>query len=181
MEAPEEFEECLRANGPRLYTLALRLAGNEISGSYLAQRTFVQAYTQWAALRKEADAETWLRRIFLNLWKKNLRDEKRRTFWNQGPSMHGAMPFERTAAIDAGSDSAPTESALESIPDQTALQQALGRLESQDRTIFLLWDVENQALEVISKLLGLPLDEVKSRLASARVKVSEEFSKLAAS
>ena len=59
----------MRANGPKIYTLAVRLTGNVSDGQDLAQETFVKAYEHWDHFRGEADAGTWLYRICVNGWK----------------------------------------------------------------------------------------------------------------
>src|SRR5258708_32998459 len=76
-----DFEPMMRANGPRIYTLAARLTGNLTDGQDLAQETFVKAYERWEGFRSESDVSTWLYRICVNCWKNWVRYERRRSFW----------------------------------------------------------------------------------------------------
>src|SRR5689334_18480971 len=77
-----DFEALMRREGPRLYTLAVRLSGNAVDGQDLAAETFIQAYKSFASFRGEAAFGTWVHRICVNQWKNRLRARKRRFFWN---------------------------------------------------------------------------------------------------
>src|SRR4051812_33677809 len=96
MENTAEFEAMMRRTGPRIYTLAIRLAGgNQADGQDLAQETYVKAFEHWSDFRGEADVFTWLYRICLNCWKNRVRHEKRRAFWRHFSL--DAMPAEGSA------------------------------------------------------------------------------------
>jgi RNA polymerase sigma-70 factor (ECF subfamily) len=66
-------------------------------------------------------------------------------------------------------DTNPTpEQALQSKEQETAIQQALGRLSSDHRSIIVLRDIEGFSYNEIADVLGVSIGTVKSRLARAR-------------
>jgi RNA polymerase sigma-70 factor (ECF subfamily) len=163
----DDFESVLRAEGPRIYALAVRLTGNRTDGDDVAQETFIRAYRSWSRFRRDAAPGTWLHRICLNVWKNRVRSEKRRYFWKHiglGPKDDDdPTPTAEVAAPDA-----PLDDGLTRDERRRTLDAALAALEPDHRAIVLLRDVEDRSYEEISEILDMPLGTVKSRLARAR-------------
>jgi RNA polymerase sigma factor (sigma-70 family) len=118
MDAKKQaFEAMMRANGPKIYTLALRLSGREADAQDIAQEAFIKAFEHWDDFRGEADAATWLYRICVNCWKNRVRYERRRSFWKH-------------FSLDGGGDRAD-EDALVRAHQRGDRRAARGRLPEQ--------------------------------------------------
>jgi RNA polymerase sigma-70 factor (ECF subfamily) len=161
-----DFEAVMREQGPRIYSLAVRLCGNQAEGQDLAQETFVKAYKSWGRFRGDAEVSTWLYRICLNQWKNRVRYEKRRSFWKHFSLSASTREEDKPLEI-AGAD-APLDQRLQSVDRAELLQEALSRLEPEERAIVVLRDMEDKSYEAIAQELGLMLGTVKSRLARSR-------------
>ena len=79
------------------------------------------------------------------------------------PNGNGIGPGHNLASVG------PTpEQALQSKEQETAIQQALGRLSREHRSIIVLRDIEGFSYNEIADVLGVSIGTVKSRLARAR-------------
>lgn len=175
---PSDFEQMMRASGPRVYTLAVRLAGNVTDGQDLAQETFVKAYEHWESFRGESEVATWLYRICVNCWKNRMRYERRRAFWKHF-SLDGGREDENDPVRDLPSGEPPVSEPLERTELEAQVQAALAKLQSQDRAILVLREMEEKSYEEIAELLDVPIGTVRSRLSRAREKLAQEFMRLA--
>ncbi len=174
LEPREEFDQVMRANGERIYTLAVRLTGRLSDGQDLAQETFVAAWEHWGRFRGEADASTWLYRICVNRWKNRVRYEKRRSFWKHF-SLDGFFADDEQTPGELPGTDAPAGKALEDSQREGILQEAMLELEPQERAILVLRDIEDRPYEEIAAALELALGTVKSRLARSREKLREKL------
>ena len=168
----DDFETMMRANGPKIYTLAVRLAGNLSDGQDLAQETFIKAYASWGRFRGESEVSTWLYRICVNQWKNRVRYEKRRMFWKHfsldAHPEDGDAPVREMPSGEPGPDQP-----LERREQLAALHRALSRLKPDDRAILVLYEMEERSYENIAGLLDVPIGTVRSRLARSRDKLRE--------
>ncbi len=166
------FEAVMRANGPKIYTLAVGLSGGNLAeGQDLAQDTFVKAFKHYSEFRGDAQVSTWLYRICVNLWKDRVRRNQRRARrgwlaiqvpeWPEQPE-----PAMQEPALDRS---------LERSEEQNRLQAALSQLEPEERALLLWKDMERCSYEEIGKFLTIPVGTVKSRLARARMKLQRAY------
>lgn len=169
-----DFETLMRAHGPMIYTLAMRLTGNSVDAQDLAQTTFVKAYKSAAQFREESEVGTWFYRICVNEWKNRVRYEKRRFFKFHFPwfSPKGdeevERELERELEHEVAAPEPPAGASLEGMERKAAIQEALSRLGPAERAILVMRDVDDKAYEEISHCLNIPMGTVKSRLARAR-------------
>src|SRR5438309_8986346 len=138
-----EFERVMRENGPRVYTLAVRLTGNMADGQDLAQETFVKAYENFSKFRNESSAGTWLYRICVNCWKNRVRYEKRRFFWRHF-SLSAMSGDDDPPPRDIPAPPEALDQALEHADRQKILQEALARLDTRERAIVILRDMDDK-------------------------------------
>lgn len=176
MEERETFEKMMRENGPRIYTLSIRLCGNETAGADLAQDTFVKAWEAWSTFRGEADAGTWLYRICVNTWKNRVRSEKRRFFWKHF-SIGSRGPDDDGPEFDIADNQPAVADELARQDDQMVLKAALAALSEEERGIVIMADVDEKPYDIMAALLDIPVGTVRSRLSRARAKLVKEFEK----
>jgi RNA polymerase sigma-70 factor, ECF subfamily len=174
MEETVDFDQALRDYGPRIYTLAVRLTGNAADGQDLAQETFVKAYKNLNRFRGESDFGTWVYRICVNLWKNRVKYEKRRFFFRHFSLDSRGDPAD-PAPLDLPAQDPPMDKSLETQERQRIVQDALQRLDPEDRAVLVLRDMEDRSYEDIADLLGVPLGTVKSRLARSREKLKDRL------
>lgn len=167
-----EFENLMRAEGAKIYTLAVRLTGNLADGQDLAQETFIKAYKSFSQFRGESSFGTWVYRICVNLWKNRVKYEKRRFFWKHF-SLDGRGDEDDVASLEIAAPDAPIDHRMEIAERNRLVQDALSQLEPGARVILIMREMEDKPYEEIAALLDLPLGTVKSRLARGREALKE--------
>lgn len=159
----------MREHGSRIYTLAYRLTGNQADAEDLAQETFLKAYRHRNRYQGRAAAATWLYRICVNSWKNRVRHEKRRFFWKHFSLDRNHKGEENPVELDSGEK--PLDLTMAQAERNIRVNQALGRLDPEERAIIILRDMRDEPYEAISEALAIPLGTVKSRLARSREKL----------
>jgi len=154
MPTPDE----LLAHLDRVYTLALRLAGNPADAWDLAQDAMLKALKGLPAFRGDAALDTWLFRITVNAWK------------NRNASASWRW-WERRVSLDPLGEEG-SEGALEADESRRALEAALAALAPEDRAALVLRELENKSYQEIVEILGIPMGTVKSRLHRARLELA---------
>lgn len=145
-----------------VYTVALRIAGNETDAEDIAQEAFVRAYKALGAFRGDSKFSSWLYRITVN---RALGHIKRRM----------RAPFVEADADDlreTGRAAAPTgESPLEALLDEEfrlRVRQAIAELPPRYRAVVTLYHLEERSYKEAAAILGLPIGTVKTHLHRAR-------------
>ena len=147
------FEEVLLLHVDSLYSLALRLTGNEADACDLLQDAMLRGFERFHQLRSRGAARTWLARIVVS------------TCLNRYSGR--SVEAELATAEELLSDETP-ESALLARARVEEVEAALAGLPASFRMIVLLADVEDLTLREIASELGCPIGTVASRLARGR-------------
>jgi len=151
-----EIAALLEPQIPGLRRYAWALLRDDEAADDLVQDTLERAIAHWAQRRPDADLRAWLFAIQRNLFVSELRRRKRRGS-QVGPDILEALP------------------APDPRPDETAgLRDILAGLDSlpeEQRSVLLLVGVEDLSYEQASRVLGLPIGTVMSRLSRAREKM----------
>jgi RNA polymerase sigma-70 factor (ECF subfamily) len=154
---PDAFEELVRRHKDRVYRLAVRMVGEDFGlAEDVAQETFVQAWRSLPRFRADSQFGTWLYRIAVN---RSL-NAKRRC-----PSEDGKDGREPLAGV------ADPERTVEARSQLEALTAAVAELTPDQRSAFVLREVEGLHYEQIAQILGVSPSAVKSRLYRARVEI----------
>jgi RNA polymerase sigma-70 factor (ECF subfamily) len=131
----------------QLRAVAARYVGDDAED--VVQDAFLRALRSRTAFRAEATPLTWLYRIVVNA---SLDHCRRRTRWDHIRSRHAHRP----PMVDATCD------------QSLAIRTALRALSSEQRRIFVLYDVLGHTHVEIARRLAIPLGTSKSRLSEAR-------------
>lgn len=161
-------EQVLRDYGPRVYSLARRMLGNDADAEDVTQDVFVQVLRNLPTFRGESAFSTWLYRIAVN----TALSYRRKRAVRKAHSL--AEPFQEFA--DNGEHLRPVRRWAPG-PEQLALdreaheliERAIGRLPETYRDVLVLADVEGLSNADIAEMLGLSVAAVKSRLHRARL------------
>ena len=132
------------------YKLANAILGSPHSAQDAVHDAFVKAWERWPSLRDPASLDAWFKRIVINACRDRLRQAKHRD----------------VADIAAQTDLAAPDH-VHGIHDRVRVEQALTRLKPDDRILLALRYYEDQKLDAIAALLGVPTGTVKSRLNAA--------------
>lgn len=158
------YDELVRTYNASIYHVAYRMLGDTAEASDVVQEIFIKVFRNIGGFKGEAALKTWIFRIAISEILNRLR------WWK---SRHRSS----TVSLDDPpngngryvTDSSPTpEEALESKERELAIQQALGKLSSDHRSIVVLRDIEGFSYTEIADVLGVSIGTVKSRLARAR-------------
>jgi RNA polymerase sigma-70 factor (ECF subfamily) len=171
------FAELVRAHQAPIYRLVLRLLGGDASEAEdVAQEVFLTAFKAIEGFRGESLLSTWLYRIAIN----HARNRQK----YRGRRQHGWQQELDDSAV--ASSSAPTMSSAIAGPEellegrQTAqlLERALAELDTEQRALVVLRDLEELSYQDVQRITGLPEGTVKSRLHCARVALQRSFTRL---
>jgi len=174
----DSFENMMRAQGPRVYTLAIRLCGNETDGSDLAQEVFLKAWEHWESFRGDSDVSTWLYRICMNTWKNRVRSEKRRFFWKHFSLNSRRDGEDDEPSMDLPHPEAPAGTSIEKSDEQEQLRRALATLDPEDRALLVMREMEDRSYEEIAEYFEVPIGTVRSRLSRSREKLAQAFERI---
>jgi len=149
----DRFTAFVEARGPALRRTAYLLTGDWHEAQDLAQSALVKLYLAWSRVESDG-AEAYARRVLARTFV-----DSRRRFWRrERPTEH--LPD--VAELDA-----PTDARLD-------MWRALGSLTPIQRSVLVLRFWEDQSVEQVAAVLGLPPGTVKSqtRRALAQLRAS---------
>jgi RNA polymerase sigma-70 factor (ECF subfamily) len=138
-----EYERSQR----QLRAVAARYVGDEAED--VVQEAFLNALRYSSAFRGDASPLTWLHRIVVNAALDHCR---RRSRWEHADVRRPRHPMITDARCD----------------EALAIRRALRQLSSEQRRIFVLYDVLGHTHVEIARRLAIPLGTSKSRLSEAR-------------
>jgi RNA polymerase sigma-70 factor (ECF subfamily) len=154
------FEELYRQHSGRLFSLAVRMLGNQADAEDQLQEIFLSAHRKLESFRGEAALGTWLYRLAMN----QLLDYVRSS-------------AARTGQLTDGLDDATVlaDAAGHRLADRTIeridLERALTELPEGCRAAFLLHDVEGLEHKEVSDVLGIAEGTSKSQVHKARLRL----------
>ena len=168
----QAFSELVERTSGKIYSLGLKMLGNEQDAEDMLQETYIKAYKALPGFENRSSVSTWLFRIAANEALMILRKRK------------NALPaFDIDA--DADDDAQPVEivdwcclpeSELASSETKNELNNAISKLSPALRMVFLLRDMEGFSGAETAGILGINEDAVKTRLVRARLRLREELS-----
>ncbi len=140
--------------GQRMYAFALRLTGDVHTADDVLQESLIAVWQGAGRFRGEGRVIAWLLSIVRNKALTALRSQARR-------------PLDTLETDFPSPDPAPHQQADHSA-QQHLLQDGLGRLSLEHRTVLELVFYQGLSLNETAKMCGCPLGTVKSRLNYAK-------------
>jgi RNA polymerase sigma-70 factor, ECF subfamily len=153
----ERFEVLVARYERVLFTVALRMLGNRDDALDAAQNAFVKAFERLASYRPEYRFFSWVYRILTNECLNVLRARRPDSPLPEGVSLAGPLD------------------AMEVAERKAAVQAALLQLSADYREVVVLRHFGELSYEEIASTLGIPEKTVKSRLHTARQKLSGQL------
>jgi RNA polymerase sigma-70 factor, ECF subfamily len=167
---PEAFQRLVDEHLPRLWRVVWRILRHREDTEDVMQEVFLAAYRALPGFRGDSSLSTWLHRIAVT-----------RALNHRGTAAErirrASEPWEGAGGEDfrqAGGASVATPLAsLEAEELLRRVTDCLERLPAAWRGILALRDVESFSYEEMSRILGIAVGTVRSRLARARLALRE--------
>jgi RNA polymerase sigma-70 factor (ECF subfamily) len=161
------FQALFESHKDKVYSIALRYAGDPAAAMDIAQETFLKLMDRIGQFRGESSFDSWLYRLVVNSCLDHRRREKR------------LMPlveefFDRFRA--------PQSSALEDLlrdERQRQVQEVVSKLAPEQRIVVVLRYTEGLSYEEIAELLQCSRGTVASRLNRAHKMLERRLAGLA--
>lgn len=168
--ATEQFDTIVRQHQRRVYRVIFLLLGDADAADTLTQECFLRAYQYRKRFRGECRIDTWLLRIAVNLARDHNKS-RRISFWKK---LVGSADPQVAGASEACPSPQPSaERVMLAREKLAAVWDAVNKLPTQQRTVFLLRFVEEMSLVEIAETVGISIGAVKSHLSRATAGVRE--------
>ena len=160
----DTFEAFMLAYQDMVYSLAIRLLGNEADAKDIAQEVFLRAFSRFAELSISPTAGGWLKTVARNLCLNHLTRYRNRWRFFSELSRDGEedepmldVPVEET-----------TGDSMSEADQRKILEAALQKLPRAQRVPLVLYHFEEMSYEEISAELKISLSKVKTDIFRAR-------------
>jgi RNA polymerase sigma-70 factor (ECF subfamily) len=172
---PAAFREMVECYQRDVYALAYDLCGNHHDAEDLSQEVFIKAFRGVGSFRADARLGSWLYRIAMNA---HIDSKRRKPVQLVSIDAHTSEPEQ-----PAGERMVEL-AAAEARPDQRAgaarfhvdVENALGALSAQERTVFVLRHYHDMKIGEIAESLSIAEGTVKSLLFRSMRKLRDRLS-----
>ena len=162
----KSFEQLISRYETKAHNLAMRLTRNPEDAEEVLQDVFVTVYRKIESFQGKAKFSSWLYRITVNAAFMKLR--KRRQ--DKSISLDDMLPHLQNKAIsNQSSYGSRCDSRAMSNEIKKTLEIAINKLPDEYRAVFVLRDIDGLSNKEVSKVLGLSVPAVKSRLHRSRL------------
>jgi RNA polymerase sigma-70 factor, ECF subfamily len=153
---PLTFEEIYRAHFEFVWRTLRRLGVSESDAQDVCQKVFLVAFRRIAEFEARSSVRTWLCGIALRVV-----SDYRRSAASRREISVGELPSDVTT--DAGQ-----LQQVEQLERLAELDAILVQLPLEQRTVLVLFELEEMSGQAIAQLVGVPVGTVRSRLRLAR-------------
>jgi RNA polymerase sigma-70 factor (ECF subfamily) len=165
-------ELVLRYKDP-LYSYVLRMLKDRVNAEDIVQETFVRVYRNRKKYQQIAKFSTWIYTIAINLTKTELRRQNLRRFM----SLSGGVT-DNGKSFELPDQKINLEKSTEDTIVGEHIRMAIDKLPKTFKEVIVLRDIQELSYEEISKILGVPLGTVKSRVNRGRTRLQKLLSKI---
>ncbi len=166
----EAFETLVLEHQNKVYSLALRMVGNEEDARDMAQEAFIRAFNSLTGFRGDSKFSVWLYRLTSNICIDFLRSRaKKYTVSMTWTDDEG----EETGELEVPDETYSPEAQLDRSLIRESVRRGLDTLSPQYREILLLREINGLSYEEIGRVLGIEEGTVKSRIFRARKKLCD--------
>lgn len=150
----DAFAALVRAYKDYIFRTAYGILMNRTEAEDVAQETFVKAYLQLRGLREERSFPSWLATIAT---RRALDVAKRQQRWR-------FVPVEEELLYGETDEMA-------NVDKRMLVEELLGKLNPIHRAVLVLREIQGYDYVEISRILGVPIGTVRSRLNIARTQL----------
>jgi RNA polymerase sigma-70 factor, ECF subfamily len=164
MTEPQQFEVFVKSYQNMVFSVAVRLLGNETEAEDIAQEVFLKAYERFEDLRASPTVGGWLKTVTRNLCLNHLtRYRARWRFFSEMVSEHEGEEKEIEWAAPQ-----THEQDLAASDRRRLLEVVLQRLPPAQRVPLVLYHFEEMSYEAIADKLEVSLSKVKTDIHRGR-------------
>jgi len=161
------FTELVKRYKDPLFNYVSRMLKDSVFAEDIVQETFVRVYRNRDRYQQIAKFSTWIYTIAINLTKTEIRRQSLRRFLSISSSSDDGKTFELP----------DTRVNLEKMTEDTILgddiKHAIASLPKVFKEVVILRDIQELSYEEISKIVGVPLGTVKSRVNRGRSRLQK--------
>ncbi|MDH5588702.1 MAG: sigma-70 family RNA polymerase sigma factor [Gemmatimonadota bacterium] len=173
------FRQLLSRYERPVFSLVYRMVRDRTLAEDLSQEAFIRAFNAIGSYDPKYKFSNWIFKIANNHTIDHLRKKKLNTVSIHGsPHAGTADEVQQTSVVVVSTDENPEER-LEHKELGGEIEEAIGELRSEYRTVILLRHVEGYAYDEIAEIMDLPLGTVKTYLHRARGELKERLRHLA--
>lgn len=166
--AHEALTTLLTRHERRIFATCVRMVGDRETARDLAQDAMAKTIEGLGGFDERAKFTTWLTRVVMNACISHLRRQRLRKTASLDAAGPGSNDPEATDAGFAQSAEPPARAGVERDERMRRLDDAMKRLEPEQRAILILRDARDLDYQQIGQALGIAVGTVKSRLFRAR-------------
>ncbi len=160
------FEVLYARHKRRVYSLCLRMTGDQSRAEDFTQEAFLQLFRKISSFRGESAFSTWLHRLSVNIVLMQLRKKVLAAV-----SLDEAADDRQDDDKSVRREIATRDNMLHGSIDRINLERAIDDLPPGYRMIFVLHAVEGYEHNEIAEMLGCSIGNSKSQLFKARMKL----------
>jgi RNA polymerase sigma-70 factor (ECF subfamily) len=173
------FRELLSRYERPVFSLIYRMVRDRTLAEDLAQEAFIRAFNAIGSYNTSYKFSNWIFKIANNHTIDHLRKRRLNTVSIHGsPNATSQDEISQTQLVIESTDEDPHEY-LEHKELGGQIEEAIGQLREEYRTVILLRHVEGYAYDEIAEIMGLPLGTVKTYLHRARNELKDRLAHLA--
>ncbi len=172
------FRELLSRYERPVFSLIFRMVRDRTLAEDLAQEAFIRAFHAIGSYKTSYKFSNWIFKIANNHTIDHLRKRKLDTVSIHGsPHATTADEMSQTSVVVESRDESPQQY-VENKELGGQIEEAIGTLRPEYRTVILLRHVEGYAYEEIADIMELPLGTVKTYLHRARNELKDQLAHL---
>lgn len=176
----EAFEKIIEEYQNIVYSIALRMSGNETDAFDMAQEVFIKLYRNLSKFDGRSKLSTWIYRVASNTCLDELK--KRKRIRDNTKSLNEEFETADDNVVLEIKDTKPLpEEEIENSEIKETLNSAILKLSDQHKEVIILRDIEGFSYEEIADITKNSVGTVKSRLSRARAalrKILKEYGEL---
>ena len=171
IEKQQKFENETVPHQDALYNYALKIARNADDAQDLLQETYYKAYKNYHQFENGTNSKAWMFMILKNTFINNYRKAKREPAKLDYDEIEDI--YENIKSDQARDNNLDLDFYNNLLDDE--LSEALSKIPSKMREVFLLCDLEGYTYEEIAEITEIPIGTVRSRLHRARKLLQDEL------
>jgi RNA polymerase sigma-70 factor (ECF subfamily) len=161
----EGFERLYRLHSRRVYSLCLHMSKDPLEAEDFTQDAFLQAFRKIQSFRGDSLFSTWLHRLTVNIVLMGFRQRKRPKI-----SLDDALELNEESRKPTVEFSRP-DLTLNGLIDRINLVKAINQLPRGCKKMLLLHDIQGYKHDEISRMVGCSVENSKSQLHRARMRL----------
>ena len=163
----DAYSELVMRYKDPLFNYVARMMKDRVFAEDIVQETFVRVYHNRDRYQQIAKFSTWIYTIAINLTKTELRRQSLRRFFSLSGMTEDGKSFELP------DHKVNLEKTAEDSIIRLQIREAIDKLSKTFREVIILRDIQELSYDEISKIVGVPLGTVKSRVNRGRTRLKK--------